>query len=378
MVSQRTYTDSQIATLALTLISGLGPVMVKQLISYTGSPEGVFLAPKGVLAKIPGVGPAMIMNLLAEGDAALKQAREEVDKLVKLGGTMWTYLDRDFPQRLKPVNDCPPVLFGKGQFNFENPRILAVVGTRQASTYGKEAINEFFAQLKTYKPVIVSGLAYGIDVSAHKSALNFGLETWGVMATGLDSVYPSQHKSTANLMQNQGGILTENRIGTIPDPSRFPARNRIIAALADGVWVVEAMEKGGALITARLAQDYFREVFALPGNIHQKTSMGCNRLIEQNQAGIALSGQQLADSLGWKLPGDTQENKPSANQLRNKLSVEDQKILDLFEPGNQSLHMDEIAWKTQIPIYELASQLLNLEFQGFVRSLPGKRFSAIT
>lgn len=352
--------------------------MVKQLISYTGSPEGVFLAPKGVLAKIPGVGPAMIMNLLAEGDAALKQAREEVDKLVKLGGTMWTYLDRDFPQRLKPVNDCPPVLFGKGQFNFENPRILAVVGTRQASTYGKEAINEFFAQLKTYKPVIVSGLAYGIDVSAHKSALNFGLETWGVMATGLDSVYPSQHKSTANLMQNQGGILTENRIGTIPDPSRFPARNRIIAALADGVWVVEAMEKGGALITARLAQDYFREVFALPGNIHQKTSMGCNRLIEQNQAGIALSGQQLADSLGWKLPGDTQENKPSANQLRNKLSVEDQKILDLFEPGNQSLHMDEIAWKTQIPIYELASQLLNLEFQGFVRSLPGKRFSAIT
>lgn len=377
METPKTYNDSQIATLALTLISGLGAVMVKQLVAYTGSPESVFLSQKRVLSKIPGVGPAMIQNLLAEGDSALKQAREEIEKLEKQGGRMWTYLDKDFPQRLKSVNDCPPVLFGKGNFDFENPRILAVVGTRQATQYGKSAIEEFFADLKAYHPVIVSGLAYGIDISAHKVALNQGIETWGVMATGIDSIYPAQHKSTAIQIQNHGGILTENRIGTNPDAPRFPARNRIIAALADAVWVVEAMEKGGALITARLAQEYFRDVFALPGNIHQKTSLGCNRLIEQNQAGLALSGQQLAESLGWKLPGDKSENKTSKSRLRLNLNPEDQKILELFDLSNQSLHMDEIAWKTQIPIYELASQLLNLEFQGLVKSLPGKRFSAM-
>lgn len=371
----KTYSDAQVATLALTMISGIGSVMVKQLVAYCGSPEAVFLAQKRTLNKIPGIGPGLSATIQREADEALKNARSEIDKLEKEGGEFWTYLDKDYPNRLKQVVDCPPVLFGKGHFHFENPRVLAIVGTRQSTAYGKDAILSFLEELAEYQPIIVSGLAYGIDMAAHKAAYQLQLETWGVMATGIDKVYPAEHKNFARQMQGNGGVLTENRIGTVPDPSRFPARNRIIAALADAVWVVEAMEKGGALITARLAQSYFREVLALPGNVNQKTSMGCNRLIEQNEAAMALSGHQLAATLGWQRPGDHLKQQKKSQWTMDGLSQEDQKIMQLFLQ-EESLHMDEIAWKTQIPIYHLASQLLNLEFQGLVKSLPGKRFAA--
>lgn len=367
--------DSQIATLALTLISGLGPVLVKQLVAYVGSPEGVFFSPKRQLSKIPGIGSVAIQNILAEANQALELARAEVEKLEKAGGQMWTYLDKTYPSRLKTVADCPPVIFGKGNFHFENPRVLAIVGTRQATPYGQEAIENFLQELASYQIVVVSGLAYGIDILAHKSALKNRLETWGVMANGLKTIYPAIHKTVANQMETNGGIITEYTIDTKPDPARFPARNRIIAALADAVWVVEAREKGGALITARLADDYFRDVFALPGNINQPASVGCNKLIESNKAGIALSGHQLAKAMGWE-PGENGNGTKSVSRFNlEDLTPNERAIMDLFAHG-EPLLMDEIAWKTQIPIYELASQLLNLEFQGLVKSLPGKRFSA--
>jgi DNA processing protein len=356
--------------LALSFLPGIGTLMIKQLVAYTGSPSAVLEAPKRVLEKIPGIGPGLIKSIEEEKELALGRAEEEIRNLEKLGGQCLHYLHPSYPSRLKQISDAPVLLFFKGKIDWENPKTLAIVGTRQATAYGKQALDTFFEEIVSFKPVIVSGLAYGIDIYAHKLALQHGLETWGVMATGIETVYPSVHKATALQMQHLGGVISENPIKTKPDAHRFPARNRIIAGLSDAIFVAEAMEKGGALITARLGLDYNREVFALPGNYNQKASVGCNQLIQKNVAQICTSGLELAKTMGWT---DARE-KPKKQKVRpENLAEEDHTVLDLMQKEGDLL-MDEIAWKTQIPIYQLASQLLNLEFQGLVKSLPGKRF----
>ena len=370
------YSEEAIDILALTYISGLGDILIKQLISYCGSAAEVMKARKSQLEKIPGIGQFVIQNLEAEKRQAKLFAVAEIKKLENFGGEMFTYLDRSYSSRLKAIPDSPCVLFGKGRFKFEHPRTLAIVGTRQATSYGKEAISQFLEDLKPYNPLIISGLAYGIDVAAHKLSLQMGYENWAIMATGIDSVYPATHKSVADQISGNGGLLTENKIGTKPDAPRFPARNRIIAGLADAIWVVEAIEKGGAQITARLGNDYFKDVFALPGNIGQKASIGCNMLIQKNMAGIATSGAQLAESMGWELDdGGFAERKVPIRPT--DLNQEDNQILDLMEQMGD-IQMDEIAWRTQIPINELAGKLLSLEFMGLVKSMPGKKFGKAT
>jgi len=366
------YSEDAISTLALSFISGIGNILVKQLVAYAGSPSEVFKSSKRLLEKIPGIGPNLIQNLEKEKEACLEWANIELESLEKRGGVMFTYLEKTFPSRLKAIPDCPPVLFARGTFNFENPRVLAIVGTRQATPYGKQAIESFLEELVQFNPVIVSGLAYGIDIHAHKISLKVGLETWGIMATGVDDVYPSAHKTTASQMEQMGGVLTENLLHTKPDAPRFPARNRIIAGLADAIWVVEAMEKGGAQITARLGADYFKDVFALPGNINQKASVGCNNLIQRNAATVVTSGLQLAESMGWKL-GDQHSSIVKTKVRPQDLGELDHQILDLLLKTGDII-LDEIAWRTQIPVNQLASQLLMLEFIGLVKSLPGKKF----
>ena len=370
--SNTTYSEDAISTLALSFLPGIGNILVKQLIAYMGSPSEALNAPRRNLEKIPGIGKNLIQNIEFERESCFKKAKNELISLDKEGGFMVYYLEKGFPSRLKSIPDCPPILFGKGLFTFENPITLAIVGTRQSTNYGKKAIDAFLEELAPYQPVIVSGLAYGIDIYAHKTALQLELETWGVMATGIDSIYPSTHKATAIQMETKGGILTENIIKSKPDAPKFPARNRIIAGLSDAIWVVEAMEKGGAQITARLAVDYFRDVFALPGNFNQKASVGCNNLIQKNIAGVVTSGTQLAESMGWELPS-TETKKPKAYQRPENLSNEDNQILDLLLITGE-IQIDEISWRTQIPVNQLASKLLNLEFGGLVKSLPGKRF----
>ena len=370
--SSSRYSQDAISTLALSFISGIGSILVKQLVAYTGSPSEALHAKKRVLEKIPGIGQSIIQNIEKERQSSFEWAEIELKNLDREGGVMVSYLEKTFPGRLKLIPDCPPVLFLKGNFNFENSKILAVVGTRQATNYGKKAVEQFLEELVPFNPVIVSGLAYGIDIFAHKTSIQLGLENWGVMATGVDAVYPSTHKSVALQMQENGGILTENLLQTKPDAPRFPARNRIIAGLSDAIWVVEAMEKGGAQITARLGTDYFRDVFALPGNIGQKTSVGCNNLIQKNAASVVTSGLQLAESMGWQTEGEA--TKISKYRPRpDNLSKQDNQILDLLTDTGDIM-MDEISWRTQIPINQLASQLLTLEFGGLVKSLPGKRF----
>ncbi len=357
--------------LALSYVSGVGTLGIKQLVAYTGSPEAAFFASRRVLEKIPGVGPYFINNLHSEKESVLQLARAELKNLEKEEGRMVHYLEAEYPARLKQIPDAPPILFFKGHFHWNNLRTLAIVGTRQATAYGKQALDTFFSEIEAFKPVIVSGLAYGIDIYAHKLALQHGLETWGVMATGVDYIYPSVHKTTAAQMQANGGIVTENPTRTKPDAHRFPARNRIIAGLSDAIFVVEAMEKGGALITARLGLDYNRDVFALPGNVNQKSSSGCNALIRKNIAQICMTGTELAESMGWET--GTASAKVKWKMRPEHPDPDARKVLELLDNQGDML-MDEISWKTQIPVNQLASLLLNLEFEGLVKSLPGKRF----
>lgn len=359
---------------ALHRIPGIGNVLIRQLISYAGSPSIAFFSGRASLAKIPGIGSFFADSIVQNRDAKLKEAEAELIRAMHLGSKLIHYLQPEYPARLKKIPDAPPILYIKGTFSFENPRILAVVGTRQASSYGKEAIEAFLDELKVYKPVIVSGLAYGIDAHAHKTALQLGLETWAVLGTALNQIYPSVHKPLAAKIVQSGGLLSEVPSDAKPEPSRFPERNRIIAGISDAVWVVEAKEKGGALITARLGLDYFRDVFALPGDFRNPLSTGCNQLISSGSAGLAASGKELALAAGWTLPstGDSENAGYFSKEIPDLHDEEERKVYQLLL--DEDLHLDELSWRSGIGINRLAGILLNLEFSGFVRSIPGKKF----
>lgn len=365
--------DELLALLALKRIPGIGNHILRQLISYRGSASELLSSRKSALVSVPGIGDYLADSLISHKAKAIEAAWRELDYVRQRGYKLLHLLQKTYPSRLKKIPDAPPVLYIRGEFQFENPRVLAVVGTRQASTYGRDAIEFFLHELSAFKPVIVSGLAYGIDAHAHKMALKLGLETWAVMGTGLNMIYPAAHKSLARQMEGRGGVITEVPDDAAPEPGRFPERNRIIAGLADAVWVVEAMEKGGALITARLAADYFRDVFALPGNFAQLTSAGCNKLIANNQAALAASGKDIAQALGWEIEQsplpESQENSP----IEGNLNEEERQVWSILKA--EEIHLDELSWRTAIGVNKLAGILLQLEFAGLVKSLPGKKFT---
>ncbi len=362
---------SYVHQLALTFISGIGAVLSKQLISYAGSPEKVFEANKSKLLRIPNIGEVLAEQIVQQGRQALLKAEIEVQKAEKEGVTMLSYLDKAYPQRLKQLEDAPTILFYKGKADLNHHRIISLVGTRQATDYGRKVTEEIVADIKKYNPIIISGLAYGIDITAHRAALKNGLETIAVFGSGLDIVYPSVHKSTAQLIENQGGLLSEYPLGTKPDPRQFPERNRIVAGLSDAVIVVEAAETGGALITARIANQYNREVFAVVGNINNKYSMGCNLLIKKHEAHIYTSAVDLIESLQWK-EGE-EASKIIAKKLTLDLDADEQKVYDLLIK-NQEMHLDEIGWQSQLGVSKVASVLLAMEFKNLVKALPGKKF----
>jgi DNA processing protein len=250
-------------------------------------------------------------------------------------------------------------------------KIIGIVGTRKATDYGKEAVEKILSELIPHNTLIVSGLAYGIDICAHKTALNNNQPTIGVMASGMDIIYPAVHKEIANRMIDNGGLITEYPFGSKPDAPHFPARNRIIAGLCDAVIVAEAADSGGALITAEIANSYNREVFAVPGNLGNKYSEGCNKLIRSHKAHILLNVKDLEYNLNWS----TDENvkpKPAPMDL-SSFDEEEQEVLTLMKE-KEGILIDDLSWKSQIPVSKLASILLNLEFQGVIKSLPGKKF----
>lgn len=355
--------------LALSFIPGIGDILIKQLISYIGSAEAVFSTSNSKLRKIPGIGEK-IAESLKNTENYFRKAEEEYEKVQKAGGVILCYTDKDYPKKLKEINDAPCIVYYKGNGDLNNPKVISIVGTRSATSYGKRIVEEIISGVKDHNPLIVSGLAYGIDIHAHKTALNNGLETIGIMASGIDIIYPGIHRKIASQMIESGGIMTEYLTETKPDAPHFPTRNRIIAGMADAVIVVEAAERGGALITAELANGYNREVFAVPGDLHSSYSEGCNKLIRNHKASILTNPKDIEYLLSW----------PESDQIPDEpvdlteLNEQEKNIIRLLQSFTDGLMVDELSWKSQIPINQLASILLNLEFSGLIVSLPGKKY----
>jgi DNA processing protein len=360
--------QNRLSLLALHFISGLGDYTIRQLISYCGSAEKVFQTPKGKLLKIPGIGD-VTADAIRKGKP-FDQAEKEILKAGKEGAQLLFFMDKNYPSRLKQINDAPSLLYIKGNVNFENPKMVAIVGTRQATSYGKHCVEELINGLIPHQATIVSGLAYGIDIHAHKHAVKVQLPTLGVMGSGIDVIYPAAHKEVAKKMYSRGGLITEHPFGTRPEAHNFPARNRIVAALSDAIVIVEAAATGGALITAEIANSYNKDVFAFPGNIGQNTSEGCNNLIKANKAFLITSVRDLEYLMNWDTTG-TPAEKQDLSDLEKFEPAERSVIKVLMENKNQ-LMIDELSWRTGINVSQLASILLALEFQGLIQPLPGK------
>ena len=375
-----TPSDTLFHELALTLLPGIGPQLTRQLMSYGGAAKSVLMMPPGKLRRIPGVGAATVAILTgAEREKAFRKAEADLKKAEKDGVEIIFYTSKRFPSRLKLIPDAPAILYYHGSADLNSPKTVALVGTRQATDYGREQTERIVAGLLPHRPLVVSGLAYGIDIMAHRAALQAGLETVGVMATGLDIIYPAAHRKTAEKMREQGGLLTEFPFGTPPDRYNFPARNRIIAGLSDGTVVVEAASKGGALITAELALSYDRDVLAVPGNLSSPASAGCNALIRDNKAALYAEPRDLEQLLNWDAAlHQSGKFKPAPSHSADDFTVEEFGLITVLAaaPGRE-MQMDELAWKAQIAIYAVASLLLGLEFRGVVRAMPGKKFALV-
>ena len=370
-------TDSQYQ-IALTLVPGVGSILIRQLISYCGSADEVFRSPLARLVKIPGIGEVTARAILKP--SVLTEAEQVIIRLEKLGASALFYTDKAYPGRLKTLYDAPAMLYFKGSGTLNASRTIGLVGTRQATDYGRRVTADIIEAVLPYGATVISGLAYGIDIAAHRASLANGLSTIGVMASGLDIIYPNVHQKTAGEMLVTGGLLTESPPGTKPDAHLFPARNRIIAGLSDAIVVVEAAAKGGALITAEYANNYHREVFAVPGQLNQTFSAGCNKLIRENKAQIYTSPKDIIEALNWDQPGNLVGGKALAKRepvaLPIDITDEEGQIVALLRQS-ADLHIDDLSWKSQIPMGRLASLLLNLEFRGFVRSLPGKKYAVV-
>lgn len=361
--------QERLSILSLHFTLGIGDFLVKQLVSYCGSAEQVFKTPKGKLLKIPGVGE-ISASAIKNGNS-FQKAERELKKAEKEETEIIFFTDKKYPQRLKLIEDSPSLLYYRGNQNLNPPKAVAIVGTRQATDYGKELVDKICHDLAPHQPLIVSGLAYGIDIHAHKYALHYGLSTIGVMGSGMDVIYPAAHKETARKMICQGGLLTENHFGTKPDAHNFPARNRIIAGLCDALIVVEAAEKGGALITADIANSYNKDVFAIPGNIGSQYSEGYNKLIKTNRANLFNSVKDLEYIMNWS---------PSTSTLPPELDLssfepEEQTVIQILKAKKTPMMVDELSIRSSLNPSKLASILLTLEFKNVVKSLPGKLFA---
>jgi len=363
--------DEKLHQLALTLVPGLGDVLIKNLISYIGSAKEVFRVPKNRLLKVPGIGPKTATDILKTD--IRDEAEKQLDLLVQKKVKLLFYTDQSYPYRLKQIYNAPALIYQRGTVDLNAGKVLAIVGTRKATDYGKQFVSRLLKELNTSNLLVISGLAYGIDIEAHKAAMDVHLPTLAVIASGVDIIYPAVHKKYALQMINNGGLLSEYPLGTTPEPARFPARNRIIAGLSDATLIVEAAETGGALITADLALGYNREVFALPGRAGDIHSAGCNNLIKQNSAQLINSAEDLLYYMQWD---STTPSKGIDNGLNeNEFTTSEWKIIQTIRQNGDYIHIDELSWKSQVQIGHLATILLNLEFRGIVNSLPGKKYS---
>ena len=364
--------EELIYKIGIGLIPKIGDVTAKKLIAYCGGVEAVFKEKKEALLKIPGINKVLTDEILRQN--VLNRAEDEIQFIEKNHITPLFYLDEDYPFRLKNCNDGPIMIYYKGNKNLNNAKVLAVVGTRMATDYGKRLCDDFMKEFASLDVLIVSGLAYGIDINAHKSALANGLPTIGVLGHGLDTIYPSAHTNTAKQMLDNGGLISEFLSNSRCDKENFPRRNRIIAGMSDATLVVEAAKKGGALITAEIANSYSRDVYAVPGRVADTYSQGCNFLIRTNRAALVESASDLIYMMGWE--AKTKKNKVVQQQLFVELS-EVEELLKGIVAENGQIPIDSIAYKCNLPVSKVSAILLNMEFMGVIRTLPGKIYSLV-
>ena len=356
---------------ALSMVPGIGGVLARNLVAYVGSPEGIFKESTARLTKIPGIGEINAGRI--KNSEVIKAAGEELEFAAKHNIEVFFYLDEKYPVRFRQCSDSPIVFYKKGEVDLDNPKAISIVGTRNATEYGRQMCEELLRILteKGHKPLIVSGLAYGIDIQAHKSALKYQLPTVGALGHGLDKLYPAAHLKTARAMVLNGGLITDFPSGTKIDPSNFIRRNRLIAGLSDATIVIESGEKGGALITADIASSYDRDVFAFPGRATDACSRGCNRLIKNNIAAMIENASDLEFQLGWE--SGTSRKQPVQQQLFVELTDEEMKIVDVLRAEGKNF-IDHISQESRLPMNKVSSLLLNLEFKGIVEAMPGKMY----
>lgn len=363
------------ALVALNLIQGIGGHTTRNLVAYCGSASDVFNTTKGKLLKVPGIGAKLASNIISndffdQAEAVISQARRDNVQIL-------TVFNKNYPNRLKPLDDAPPLLYYKGNVDLNHSRVLAIVGTRQATKYSHDILQEFLKELVPYNVQVVSGLALGVDIIAHRQSLKNGIPTIGVMANGLDMVYPADHRKTAHEMSSAGGLLTENSFGSKPDAPKFPARNRIIAGMADATIVVEAAAKGGAQITAQIANSYNKDVFAFPGPVNVPFSIGTNQLIKSHQANLISSVKDLEYILGWTTNQSDSSalKKPKVNLNELGLDATELKTMTALENVDKIV-LDELSRITGLAVNQLSTALLMLEFKGLVKPLPGQLFTS--
>lgn len=354
--------------IALTFVPNIGPVLSKNLIAYTGSAEAVFKENKKSLAKIPGIGDSKAKDIINAD--VFKRAEQEISFIDKNEIKCLFYLDDEYPKRMKNFDYCPIVLYYKGNQDLNHFRTVAIVGTRKPTECGKRITEILVENLKQHNVQIISGLAYGVDGIAHKKAVSFHLPNIAVLGNGLDTIYPAEHKELSKKIIKNGGLLTEFASGTIPDRNNFPMRNRIIAAMSDAVIVIESKISGGSIITAEYANEYNKDVFAVPGRYNDETSAGCNALIKRNKAHLIENIDDLLYIMRWE---DIDKKRTVQTSLFIDLDPEEQRIVDILREKKE-MSIDEMTYTLNIPTSVLAAQLLTLEFKGALRSLPGKMY----
>ena len=364
-------TNQKLYEIALTLLPGIGYVNGKKLVAYCGGAEAVFCEKKKALMQISGIGEYTVKCIVSQ--KVMRRAEEEMAFVEKNGIKPLFYLDTEYPRRLQHCHDSPMMLYYKGNADLNAAKAVGVVGTRNITDYGRYATEKIIEDLASDNILVVSGLAYGVDAVAHRAALKYDLATVGVLGHGMQTVYPAENRKLSINMLEKGGILTEFVSGTQPDRENFPMRNRIVAGMVDCLVVVESAIKGGAMITAEIANSYDREVFAIPGKIGDIYSEGCNQLIKTNKANLLTNAADIRYILRWDL-----DTKVVAKQMRlfRDFSEDEKKVMDVFV-NNNVVHLDDIIVGTDLSPSKIASILLSLEFDGVLTALPGKRYQKL-
>ncbi|KQB41286.1 DNA-processing protein DprA [Flavobacterium aquidurense] len=357
--------------LALLKVDGVGDIMAKKLLTHFGNAEAIFNTKMNQIAAIDGVGTVLLRNL--KDKSVFEKANLELEFIKSNNIKVSFFKDEDYPERLKHCIDSPVLIFSSGDINLKGKKIISIVGTRQITGYGSEFCRKLIEDLAPLDPVIVSGFAYGVDIVAHQLAMEYNLQTIGVLAHGLNQIYPKSHKKYVAKIEDNGGFITEFWSSSNPEKENFVRRNRIVAGMSEATIVIESADRGGSLITANLANDYNRDVFAVPGRVSDKYSQGCNNLIKTQKANVLTSAADLVYILNWDIENKA---KPVQKQLFVELEEEEQKLYDFLLKNGKEL-LDTIALKCDFPIYKISGMLLNMELKGVIRPLPGKLFEAI-